>query len=137
MNTVTGLRLATIAGIISLAAVATNASAPDARADDVDRSESGRFDVDGELRRCQHLHVPWHSPERHRHRPLAGSRSRCRDLLGRRQLKSVGANVGTWNSLHTGDAGQDGPTALGDTTKAFNGGDSSRVIGSVGIGFTY
>jgi hypothetical protein len=27
--------------------------------------------------------------------------------------------------------------ALGDTTKAFNGGDSSRVIGSVGIGFSY
>ena len=25
-------------------------------------------------------------------------------------LKSVGINVGTWNSLHTGDAGLDGPT---------------------------
>ena len=25
-------------------------------------------------------------------------------------LKSVGANIGSWNSLHTGDAGSDGPT---------------------------
>ena len=25
-------------------------------------------------------------------------------------LKSVGVNIGTWNSLHTGDAGLDGPT---------------------------
>jgi hypothetical protein len=25
-------------------------------------------------------------------------------------LKSVGVNIGTWNSLHTGDAGSDGPT---------------------------
>ncbi len=41
-------------------------------------------------------------------------------------------NFGAWN-LHGGLEIQ----ALGDTTKAFNGGDSSRVIGSVGIGFTY
>ncbi len=41
-------------------------------------------------------------------------------------------NVGAWN-LHGAIEIQ----ALGDTTKAFNGGDSSRVIGSVGIGFTY
>ena len=41
-------------------------------------------------------------------------------------------NFGAWN-LHGGIEIQ----ALGDTTKAFNGGDSSRVIGSVGIGFTY
>lgn len=27
--------------------------------------------------------------------------------------------------------------ALGDTTQAFNGGESSRTIGSIGIGFTY
>ena len=27
--------------------------------------------------------------------------------------------------------------ALGDTTRACNGGDSSRVIGSIGFGFTY
>jgi hypothetical protein len=27
--------------------------------------------------------------------------------------------------------------ALGETTEAFNGGDSSRVIGSIGFGFTY
>src|SRR5687768_5395596 len=25
-------------------------------------------------------------------------------------LKSVGVNIGTWNSLHTGDTGQDGPS---------------------------
>ena len=25
-------------------------------------------------------------------------------------LKSVGVNIGTWNSLHTGDAGSDGPS---------------------------
>ncbi|HEY7185973.1 MAG TPA: hypothetical protein VH436_05465 [Vicinamibacterales bacterium] len=39
---------------------------------------------------------------------------------------------GAWN-VHGGVEYQ----ALGETTKAFNGGDSSRVIGSVGIGFTY
>src|SRR5262245_38213810 len=33
-------------------------------------------------------------------------------------LKSVSVNTGTWNSLHSGDTGLDGP-------------------GSVGIGFTY
>ncbi len=41
-------------------------------------------------------------------------------------------NFGSWN-LHGGVEYQ----ALGDTTKALNGGDRSRVIGSVGIGFTY
>lgn len=39
---------------------------------------------------------------------------------------------GAWN-LH-GSAEYE---ALGDTPKAFNGGDGSHVIGSVGIGFTY
>ena len=39
---------------------------------------------------------------------------------------------GAWN-VHGGGEHQ----ALGDTTKAFNGGDSSRVIGSKGIGFSY
>jgi len=39
---------------------------------------------------------------------------------------------GGWN-VHGGVEYQ----ALGDTTKAFNGGDGSRVIGSAGIGFTY
>ena len=39
---------------------------------------------------------------------------------------------GAWN-LHGGVEFQ----ALGDTTKAFNGGDGQRVIGSVGIGFSY
>jgi hypothetical protein len=39
---------------------------------------------------------------------------------------------GAWN-LHGGIEFQ----ALGDTTQALNGGDSSRTIGSVGIGFTY
>ena len=29
---------------------------------------------------------------------------------GNGNLKSVGVNVGTWNSLHTGDTGTDGPT---------------------------
>jgi hypothetical protein len=41
-------------------------------------------------------------------------------------------NFGSWN-LHGGVEFQ----ALGDTTTAFNGGDGSRVIGSVGIGFSY
>lgn len=41
-------------------------------------------------------------------------------------------NFGSWN-LHGGVEFQ----ALGDTTKAFNGGDGHRVIGSIGIGFTY
>ena len=41
-------------------------------------------------------------------------------------------NRGSWN-LHGGVEYQ----ALGDTTKALNGGDRSRVIGSLGIGFTY
>ena len=39
---------------------------------------------------------------------------------------------GVWN-VHGGVEYQ----SLGDTTQVFNGGDSSRVIGSVGIGFTY
>jgi hypothetical protein len=39
---------------------------------------------------------------------------------------------GAWN-LHGGVEYQ----ALGDTTKAFNGSDRSRVIGAVGIGFSY
>ena len=39
---------------------------------------------------------------------------------------------GAWN-LHGGVEYQ----ALGDTTKALNGDDGSRVIGSVGIGFVY
>ena len=29
---------------------------------------------------------------------------------GKGNLKSVGVNIGTWNSLHTGDTGVDGPT---------------------------
>ncbi len=41
-------------------------------------------------------------------------------------------SFGAWN-VHGGVEYQ----ALGDTTKAFNGGDSSRVIGSAGLGFTY
>jgi len=39
---------------------------------------------------------------------------------------------GAWN-LHGGIELQ----ALGDTTKALNGGDGSKVMGSVGIGFSY
>jgi len=39
---------------------------------------------------------------------------------------------GTWN-VHGGVEYQ----ALGDTTKAFNGGEGHKTIGSVGIGFTY
>jgi hypothetical protein len=39
---------------------------------------------------------------------------------------------GSWN-VHGGVEYQ----ALGDTTEFFNGGDSSRTIGSVGIGFSY
>ena len=39
---------------------------------------------------------------------------------------------GAWN-VHGGVEYQ----ALGDTTQFFNGGDSSRVIGSTGVGFTY
>ena len=42
------------------------------------------------------------------------------------------SNFGAWN-VHGGVEYQ----ALGETTKAFNGGDSSRVIGSFGVGFTY
>ena len=41
-------------------------------------------------------------------------------------------NFGAWN-VHGGVEVQ----ALGDTTKVINGGDSSRVIGSFGIGFSY
>jgi uncharacterized protein (TIGR02001 family) len=41
-------------------------------------------------------------------------------------------NFGAWN-VHGGVEFQ----ALGDTTKFFNGGDGSQVIGSVGVGFTY
>jgi hypothetical protein len=39
---------------------------------------------------------------------------------------------GAWN-VHGGVEYQ----ALGDTTTALNGGDGSRVIGSVGVGFAY
>jgi hypothetical protein len=41
-------------------------------------------------------------------------------------------SFGSWN-LHGGVEFQ----ALGDTTKAFNGGDGHKVIGSAGIGFVY
>ena len=41
-------------------------------------------------------------------------------------------NFGAWN-IHGGVEFQ----ALGDTTKFFNGGDGSQVIGSIGIGFSY
>jgi hypothetical protein len=41
-------------------------------------------------------------------------------------------SFGAWN-VHGGIEFQ----ALGDTTKALNGGDAQRVIGSVGIGFSY
>jgi hypothetical protein len=41
-------------------------------------------------------------------------------------------SFGAWN-VHGGVEFQ----ALGDTTKALNGGDGQRVIGSVGIGFSY
>jgi hypothetical protein len=41
-------------------------------------------------------------------------------------------NLGAWN-VHGGVELQ----ALGDTTKAINGGDGSKVIGSFGIGFSY
>jgi hypothetical protein len=41
-------------------------------------------------------------------------------------------NLGAWN-VHGGLEYQ----ALGDTTKAINGGDGSKVIGSFGIGFSY
>jgi hypothetical protein len=41
-------------------------------------------------------------------------------------------SFGAWN-VHGGVEFQ----ALGDTTKALNGGDSQRVIGSIGIGFSY
>jgi hypothetical protein len=41
-------------------------------------------------------------------------------------------NFGAWN-VHGGVEHQ----SLGDTTEALNGGDSSRVIGSIGFGFTY
>jgi hypothetical protein len=41
-------------------------------------------------------------------------------------------SFGAWN-LHGGVEYQ----SLGETTKAFNGGDNSRVIGSLGIGFSY
>ena len=42
------------------------------------------------------------------------------------------SSYGAWN-VHGGIEFQ----ALGDTTKALNGGDGSRVIGSIGIGFSY
>ncbi len=41
-------------------------------------------------------------------------------------------SFGAWN-VHGGVEYQ----ALGDTTKAINGDDSSKVIGSFGIGFSY
>jgi hypothetical protein len=41
-------------------------------------------------------------------------------------------SFGAWN-VHGGVEFQ----ALGETTEAFNGGDGSRVIGSIGIGFSY
>jgi uncharacterized protein (TIGR02001 family) len=42
------------------------------------------------------------------------------------------SGFGAWN-VHGGVEYQ----ALGETTEAFNGGDSSRIIGSIGFGFTY
>ncbi len=51
-------------------------------------------------------------------------------------LKSAGINIGTWNSLHTGDTGQDGPTGklwyesdfYSKLTLGFGGGTSVGVL---------
>ena len=43
-------------------------------------------------------------------------------------LKSVGINVGTWNSLHTGDTGSDGATSCGtNRTSMPRSGSASRA----------
>ena len=47
-------------------------------------------------------------------------------------LSTASSRFGSWN-IHGGAEFQ----RLGDTTKAFNGGVGSRIIGSLGIGFTY
>jgi hypothetical protein len=47
-------------------------------------------------------------------------------------LTGVPSRFGSWN-VHGGVEVQ----ALGDTTKAFNGGDAQRVVGSFGVGLAY
>ena len=42
-------------------------------------------------------------------------------------LKSVSVNIGTWNSLHTGDAGSNGPTGSCGTSRTFT---RAQVSGS-------
>ena len=42
-------------------------------------------------------------------------------------LKSVSVNIGTWNSLHTGDAGSNGPTGSCGTNRTFT---RAQVSGS-------
>jgi hypothetical protein len=47
-------------------------------------------------------------------------------------ITGIPARFGGWN-VHGGVEFQ----ALGDATKAFNGGDGSKIIGSFGIGLSY
>ena len=67
-------------------------------------------------------------------------------------VKNAALHIGTWNSLHTGSTGLQGPNgklwyesnvrggvefqSLGDTPEAFNGGEQQKIIGSIGIGFS-
>ncbi len=51
-------------------------------------------------------------------------------------LKSVGVNIGTWNSLHTGDAGSSGPTGKLWYESDFYAG-ATLGFGSTTVGVTY
>ena len=52
-------------------------------------------------------------------------------------LKSVSVNIGTWNSLHTGDAGSDGPTGKLWYESDFYAGASFRFGKGTTVGVTY
>jgi len=62
------------------------------------------------------------------------------DFLNQYMFRGIRQNstgFATWPWADLGVAAYSEFQRLGDTTKSFNGGDSSQVIGSIGIGFSY
>jgi len=54
-----------------------------------------------------------------------------------RGLRQHSTGIALWPVADLGISVYSGDGGLGDTTKSFNGGDGSRVIGSIGLGFSY
>jgi hypothetical protein len=109
MHNVQGVRVLTLAGVISIATMATDASAQTPAAPTTDPNPGAMtltaiFDVVSTymfrgIRQNSTGVALW---------PVANLGLSI--YSGDGSLKSVGVNFGTWNSQHTGDTGTDGPT---------------------------